>query len=146
MNEDKKEAGYYDATKEGKKTHPIQGLVWGIASLYLSVVSLFILIPQPIFLAVYSGLKAGGTVGQSNLATVSRVFLILTVVYGCISFFFALAVLVIHANTMGMIEEAMPDSRARAGLVTSKIAFVLAIIGLSLSVVSTVLLVLFLIL
>jgi hypothetical protein len=49
MSEEKKETGFYDATKENKETHPVQGMVWGIVSLVIAVVSLMILIPAAHF-------------------------------------------------------------------------------------------------
>jgi hypothetical protein len=91
-------------------------------------------------------MRASGKVAEADLATVNQVFLILTIVYGCISFFFALGTLIIHANIKNVIAEAMPDGRARAGLITSKIGWILALIGICLSVISTVLFALFLVL
>lgn len=146
MSEEKKATGFYDATKENKETHPVQGMVWGIVSLVISAVALLILFPQPILLAVYSGMRASGKVAAADLATTNQVFLILTIVYGCVSFLFALGTLIIHGNIKGVIKEAMPDGRARAGLITSKIAWVFALIAIVLSVVSTVLFALFLVL
>jgi len=146
MSEEKKQTNFYDATKENKETHPVQGMVWGIVSLVIACASLVILLPQPILLAVFSGMRASGKVSAADLATVNQVFLILTIVYGCISFFFALGTLIIHANIKSVIDEAMPDGRARAGLITAKIGWILALIAITLSVISTVLFALFLVL
>jgi hypothetical protein len=104
-----------------EERHPVQALVWGIVMLVVSLLGPLFLIAPTVLSVVFISFRNPGVQITSG---------VIGLVFGLLSLFGAIAVLIIRGATNHLYASPYEDGRFRSGTTTRSIAFPIAIITL----------------